>query len=202
MSKIKICGLFREIDIEYVNNAKPDFAGFIINFPKSHRSINVDTAKFLISQLDKNIKSVCVFVNEPIEYIKKFTGICDIIQLHGNEDNEFIEKLREKMQNTEIWKAFKINNSNDLINAKNCTADVILLDNGYGTGEVFDWDIIESFDKKFILAGGISAKNIKTAINKFSPYAVDLSSSVEIEKKKNFEKIKEIIDIVRSSNYE
>ncbi len=202
MSKIKICGLFREIDIEYVNNAKPDFAGFIMDFPKSHRSINFSMAKYLISRLDKSIKSVCVFVDKPIEYIEKFAGTCDIIQLHGSEDDDYIEKLRKKMSNTEIWKAYKIENSNDLDKAKNSIADVVLLDNGYGTGEVFDWGIIESVDKKFILAGGISAENIKTAIDKFSPYAVDLSSSVETEKMKNPKKIKEIIDIVRSNSNE
>ncbi len=198
MSKIKICGLFREVDIEYVNTTKPDFAGFIIDFPKSHRSIDFDTAKFLISQLDKSIKSVCVFVNKPIEYIKKFAEICDVVQLHGSEDNDFIQNLREKMPNVTIWKAFKIRSSHDLDIAKSTIADMVLLDNGYGTGEVFDWGIIENFDKNFILAGGISIENIKTAIEKFNPYAVDLSSSVETEKVKNFEKIKDIVNTVRS----
>ncbi len=202
MSKIKICGLFREVDIEYVNVTKPDFAGFIIDFPKSHRSIDFYMAKKLISQLDKSIKSVCVFVDKPIEYIVEFAEFCDIIQLHGSEDNDFIKCLREKIPDTEIWKSFKIRDVSDLEQAKNSIADMVLLDNGYGTGEVFDWGIIENFDKMFVLAGGISAENIGTAINKFNPYAVDLSSSVETEKIKNLAKIKEIIDIVRSGKDE
>ncbi len=202
MSKIKVCGLFRELDIEYVNSTKPDFAGFIIDFPKSHRSISFEMAKHLISRLDKDIKSVCVFVNKPIEYIEKFTGVCDIIQFHGDEDNEFIENLREKIPNIEIWKAFRINAASDADEARNSLGDMVLLDNGYGTGESFDWEIIEDFDKKFILAGGISAENIQAAIKKFNPYAVDLSSSVETEKIKDLSKIKEVIDIVRRSDDE
>ncbi len=198
MSKIKICGLFREIDIKYINETKPDFAGFIIDFPKSHRSINYDMAKNLISQLDKNIKSVCVFVDMPIEHIEKFAKICDIIQLHGSEDNDFIDKLRKKLPDTEIWKAFKIKKSEDLNKAKASTADIILLDNGYGTGEVFDWGIINEINRDFILAGGINAENANEAIEKFMPYSIDLSSSVESEKVKDFTKIKNIIDIVRS----
>ncbi len=198
MSKIKICGLFREIDIQYVNETKPDFAGFIMDFPKSHRSIDYNTAKTLISQLNSSIKSVCVFVNKPIEYIETFTGICDVVQLHGTEDHDFIHHLRAKMPDVEIWKAFKIKCLADLKNAKACTADMVLLDNGMGTGEVFDWSLIENFDKNFILAGGLTAENLKNAIDQFNPYAVDLSSSVETEKYKDYEKIKEIISIARS----
>ncbi len=198
MSKIKICGLFREIDIQYVNQTKPDFAGFIIDFAKSHRSIDFVMAKHLIFKLDKRIKSVCVFVNKPIEYIEKFAEICDIIQLHGNEENDFIENLRKKVPNSEIWKAYKITNSNDLDKAQNSLADMILLDNGYGTGEVFDWNIIKEINRDFILAGGICAENVSEAIEKFNPYSVDLSSSVETEKVKDFTKIRKITDIVRS----
>ncbi len=198
MSKIKICGLFRPEDIGYVNDAKPDFAGFIMDFPKSHRSIDFSLAKNLIFSLDKDIKPVCVVVNKPIDYIIKLSEICDIIQLHGDETNEFISEIKLKMPNTQIWKAFKITCRDDFIKAQNSIADRVLLDNGYGTGEVFDWNMIEKFNEDFILAGGLNCENIKSAIEKFKPYALDLSSSVETDKIKDFNKIKLITDIVRS----
>ncbi len=202
MSKVKICGLFREIDIEYVNDCKPDFAGFIVDFPKSHRNIDLKNAKNLITKLDKKIKSVCVIVDNEIEDAIKIANICDVIQLHGNEDEEYIKTLRNKISNTQIWKAFKIRSKSDLIIAQKSSADMILLDNGYGTGEVFDWSIIEKINRNFILAGGLNSQNISGAIEQLKPYCVDLSSSVETEKKKDFKKIKEIIDIVRSDKNE
>ena len=198
MSKIKICGLFREEDIKYANDTKPDFVGFIMDFPKSHRSIDIIKAKNLIKKLDKDIKSVCVVVNKEIEYIQKLAEICDVIQLHGNENDDYVKILKSKIPNKQIWKAFKIRDKNDLIVALKSSADLILLDNGYGTGEVFDWSIIENIDREFILAGGINVENAKTAIEQFKPYSIDLSSSVETEKKKDLKKIKEIIAIVRS----
>ncbi len=198
MTKVKICGLFREIDIDYINKAKPDYAGFIINFPKSHRSIDINEAKNLIKKLDKNIKSVCVFVNMPIDYVMQFNNICDIIQLHGQEDNEYIEKLRKESKNKEIWQAFKIRDNNDIKKAQRSNADIILLDNGYGTGEQFNWDIIKDMKRDFILAGGINIENVQKAIKEFKPYALDISSSVETQKLKDFEKIDAIIKKVKS----
>ena len=202
MSKIKICGLFREEDIKYVNDTKPDFAGFIVDFPKSHRNLEFENAKNLISKLDKSIKSVCVTVDKEPSYIEKLSEICDIIQLHGNENEEYIKILRNKIPNTQIWKAFKIRDKNNLIDALKSSADLILLDNGYGTGEIFDWSIIEKINRNFILAGGINSENIKIAMDKFNPYIIDLSSSVETNKIKDLKKIKEIIDIVRSGDDE
>ncbi len=200
MTKVKICGLFRDEDINYVNETLPNYAGFIIDFEKSHRSIDYEKAKKLISQLDTNIKSVCVFVNKPIDYILKFKGICDIVQLHGNEDNDYIAELKKQMPNTEIWQAFKITNAESLKKAKSSNADMILLDNGYGTGNTFDWTLIDNFDRDFILAGGINATNLEFAIDKFMPFALDISSGAESDKLKNFDKIAKIINITRRIN--
>lgn len=100
MTKIKICGLKRELDIEYVNEFLPEFAGFIF-YPKSKRYVDFEKAKSLKSKLDKNIKAVGVFVNEDIEKILFLceNDIIDIIQLHGNEDKEYIKKLKKKQKN-------------------------------------------------------------------------------------------------------
>ncbi len=198
MTKVKICGLFRECDIYYVNEVIPDYAGFIIDFPKSHRSVDLQTAKKLISMLDKNIKSVCVFVNKPIEYILNFADFTDVIQLHGEETDEFISEIRETMPEKEIWKADKIRTLVDLELAEGSAADRVLLDNGYGTGETFDWNIISDFKREFILAGGLHEGNVREAIEQFAPYALDISSGVESEKLKDPKKIRECVNIIRN----
>ncbi len=197
MAKIKICGLFREEDIEYVNICKPDFAGFIINFPKSHRSIDIQMAKSLIAKLDSNIQSVCVFVNAPIENVFECAQFCNSIQLHGNEDNDYISSIRQKSPNTKIFRAFKIMSANDIEIANKSNADIVILDNGYGTGKVFDWSLISEMQKDFMLAGGIDSRNIIEAIEQFNPYGIDLSSSVETEKVKDFEKIKKLMEVIK-----
>lgn len=197
MAKIKICGLFRDCDIECVNEYKPDFAGFIIDFPKSHRSISVDRAKELIAKLDECIKSVCVFVNAPLETVLECATFCDCVQLHGDEDTDFIETIRNKSPNTCIIKSFNIKNENDIESAKKSNADLIILDNGYGTGEQFDWSLICDIGRDFMIAGGIDSRTIQDVIERFNPYGVDLSSGVETEKVKDCEKIKKIMEVVR-----
>ncbi len=100
------------------------------------------------AQRGKGIKSVFVFVNKPIEFIEKTAYLCDIIQLHGDEDDNFILQLQKKFPQKKIWKVFKIKDKDDLEIAKKTPADMVLLDNGYGTGEVFDWRIIGDFDRE------------------------------------------------------
>lgn len=196
-TKIKICGLFRDIDIDYVNQTKPDYIGFIIGFPKSHRNIsNNQVAEFKL-KLDSKIKSVGVFVNATFEEILEVEQYLDVIQLHGNEDNEYIQKLREKIPNKEVWKAFKIKSKEDLITSQNSQADKIVLDNGYGTGECFDWNLLGEFNKDYILAGGINPENIRQAIDSFHPDIIDISSGVETDKLKDLNKIKQIIKEIR-----
>ncbi len=190
MTKIKICGLFRECDIDYVNEARPDYAGFILNYPKSHRNVPPGTAQELRSKLLPEIKAVGVFVNQPEETVIKtaqFVGL-DIIQLHGNEDNDYIDRLKERI-NIPIWKAFKVKTEAALTEALQSAADEIILDNGYGTGESFDWSMVKSFNRPFILAGGLTSENIPEAIRTLKPFALDISSGVETQKVKDPDKI-------------
>ena len=63
--KIKLCGMFRDCDIDYANEARPDYIGFILGFPKSHRNIDMETARRLRSRLSPEIKAVGVFVDSP-----------------------------------------------------------------------------------------------------------------------------------------
>lgn len=191
MTKIKICGLYRAIDIVYANLAMPDFIGFIIDYPKSHRSITKEQALDFKKMLNPKIKVVGVFVDEKVEVIQEICEekIIDIVQLHGNENEEYIEKLRMCIPNIEIWKAFQVHSLEDVVHAEKSSANRVLFDSGYGTGELFDWSIISSFTKPIILAGGLTPALIPKAVSLLHPWAVDISSGVESEGRKDKEKI-------------
>jgi len=198
ITKVKICGLFRECDIDYVNRYKPDFAGFIF-WPKSHRYVTDEKAAALRQKLDKDIKAVGVFVDESRERIADIAnkGIIDIIQLHGNETDEDIRYLKAAT-GKQVIKAVKIKDGSEIAAWDDSSADYLLLDSGMGTGKPFDWNTVGKRPKKeFFLAGGLGAENIQEAIKLFSPFAVDLSSSVETDKVKDAEKIKTVIERVR-----
>lgn len=199
MTKIKICGLFREQDIEYVNEALPDYAGFILHFPKSHRNIDLGKAKALRDRLAPEIRSVCVFVDQPLETVIRSAEYIqpDILQLHGSESNRYIEELKEKTGLT-VWKAFRVRNSASMTEALESSADLVLLDNGYGTGEVFDWSRAESFRRPFILAGGLTPENIPDAVLRLRPTAVDISSGVETNRQKDRDKVLAAVRAARS----
>ncbi len=198
MTKIKICGLMHECDIEYVNHFKPDYIGFILA-KGFRRSIDFERAKKLKEKLDPDIKAVGVFVNDSIEDIDYYVknNIIDVIQLHGSEDNAFIEKLK-KLTNKTIIKAFRINQAQDITTANDSKADEVLLDSGTGTGKSFNWELLKSINRRYFLAGGIGIDNVRQAVKDFSPYCVDVSSKVETDGVKDKEKIKQFIDTVRS----
>jgi phosphoribosylanthranilate isomerase len=190
MAKIKICGLRRKVDIDYVNELKPDYIGFILT-EGFRRSIDISTAKLLKSNLDKDIKAVGVFVNDDIIKINDIVaqGIIDIVQLHGSEDADYCSKI-----NAPVIKYFKPDMFDDI---ENYNTDFYLFDNGTGTGKSFDWSVLPKTNKPFFLAGGIDKDNIKKAINEIKPYCIDLSSSVETDGYKDYNKIKEIMEIMK-----
>lgn len=198
--KVKICGLYREEDIEAVNEAMPDYIGFIIGFEKSHRNVTKEQVRAFKGKLDPKIKAVGVFVNPTIEDILAIEDVLDVIQLHGGEDNRYIMDLRKVLPEKEIWKAFKIRGIMDLDVVADSIADNVVLDNGYGTGETFDWtllDIVARWERPFIIAGGITASNIREAVERFHPFALDISSGVETDRQKDREKIKEAVQLAR-----
>jgi phosphoribosylanthranilate isomerase len=205
MTKIKICGLKRIEDIEYVNELLPDYAGFV--FAESSRCISLQEARKLISLLDKKIKTVGVFKDEDIEKVKYAAEYLklDVIQLHGSEDADYIKKLSDY----KVWKAVGVDPKaaclDESINSLDeYEIDGILLDSSVGgvkggTGTSFQWDIINSLDlrKKLILAGGLTPEKVEDAVRKVKPYAVDVSSGVEENGVKNYNKIKKFIEKVR-----
>lgn len=199
MTKIKICGIKNFQDIEYVNTARPDYIGFV--FAKSKRQVDFSKAHMLKKELHNDIKSVGVFVNENIDFIKKLCdyGIIDYIQLHGDEGIDFIKSLKLTTDKP-IIKAVRIK---DKINCIYNDADYFLFDtyrNGVygGTGEKFDWNIIKDFDKPFFLAGGLNEYNIIEAIDIVHPYCLDVSSGVETDGIKDRQKIINIVNLIRS----
>lgn len=189
MTKIKFCGLKRIEDIKYANDLKPDFIGFVFA-PKSKRFVDADTAKELKNLLDTEIKAVGVFVDEDINVVTKFLkdGIIDIAQLHGSEDEEYIKSLRA-ICDKPIIKAFTIVSKDDIKKANESTADYILLDSGKGSGITFDWDLIKEVNRPYFLAGGLDCDNVENALSSLAPYAVDVSSGIETDGFKDFDKM-------------
>lgn len=201
MTKIKICGLSRPQDIQFVNEARPDWCGFIINFPKSHRNVTPDQVRSLRAELHPDILPVGVFVDQPLEEIAALLkdGTLAVAQLHGQETPEDIAALRALAPGCQIWKAFKIRSAADLAAALASPADLVLLDNGQGTGQTFDWSLVQGVDRPFLLAGGLTPENIPQAIQAVHPYGLDLSSGVETEKKKDREKILAAVAAARNT---
>lgn len=197
-TKIKICGLKRPEDIAYVNEAKPDYCGFIIEFPKSSRNVTGDQVRILIAELDKNIIPVGVFVNAAPERVEELLldGTIRIAQLHGQEDDDYIRRI-QKNTGSQVIKAFSVKTAQDIELALKSPADYILLDQGGGgTGQTFDWSLIPEIKRPFFLAGGLRPDNLEQAVDMIRPYAVDLSSSVETDGVKDRSKILEAVNLV------
>ena len=197
-TKIKICGLKCPEDIAYVNEAKPDYCGFIIEFPKSSRNVTGDQVRILIAELDKNIIPVGVFVNAAPERVEELLldGTIRIAQLHGQEDDDYIRRI-QKNTGSQVIKAFSVKTAQDIELALKSPADYILLDQGGGgTGQTFDWSLIPEIKRPFFLAGGLGPDNLEQAVDMIRPYAVDLSSSVETDGVKDRSKILEAVSLV------
>ena len=180
--KLKICGI-RDIDIlKYTCDIGVDFAGFIM-VDDSPRKISNDFISSLKNFDFQNTLPVFVFVNPSIDEVKKITTIIQnpILQFHGDETEDFCKQF-----NLPFWKTIRVQNSQSLELLKDySSADAFLfetyVDDSYGgTGKVFDWNLLKntSLDKNYVLAGGISSKNIKEAIS-LNPWCIDVNSGVE-----------------------
>ena len=222
--KVKMCGISKVETIPAVVDAKPDYMGLV--FTPSKRQVTVDQAKTLVEELHKqyanrynrdaeqysnqtlihqeSIKTVGVFVNETVENLLKIAEEVklDVIQLHGDEDEAFIQTLKEQ-SNVEVWKAVQVRSAADAEAWIDSSADMLLFDAYHkdergGTGEVFDWSSLDEFERPFMLAGGINSTNVARAIRTVRPYGIDISSGIETEGVKDDEKIKAFTNIVRT----
>ena len=202
MTKVKICGLKNPTDIKCINTLSPDFAGFVMFFEKSHRNISVQTAQELLALLDKNIKSVAVTVSPTEEQLEQIYNLgFDYVQIHGNITDEVLKNSK-----TPIIRAINVSGTDsltDLDNYKNVKG--ILFDSAVpGSGKSFDWSMLEKLPKNqkmLFLAGGLTADNVAAAICQVHPYAVDVSSGVELSDKsgKDFELVRTFIENARNS---
>ncbi len=216
--KVKMCGISKVETIPAVVEAKPDYMGLV--FAPSKRQVTVDQAKILVEELhrgyakkydsdtehDKNgtIKTVGVFVNETVENLVTIANEAnlDAVQLHGDEDEAFIQSLKERT-NVEVWKAIQIRTAADTEKWIDSSADMLLFDAYHkdergGTGEVFDWSSLDAFERPFMLAGGIDSTNVARAIRTVRPYGIDISSGIETNGVKDDEKITAFTKIVKS----
>ena len=216
--KVKMCGISKVEIIPAVVEAKPDYMGLV--FAPSKRQVTVDQAKTLVEELhrgyaqkygsdtehDKNdtIKTVGVFVNETVDNLVTIANEAnlDAVQLHGDEDETFIQSLKERT-NVEVWKAIQIRTAADTEKWIDSSADMLLFDAYHkdergGTGEVFDWSSLDAFERPFMLAGGIDSTNVARAIRTVRPYGIDISSGIETNGMKDDKKITAFTKIVKS----
>ena len=209
--KVKMCGISKVETIPAIVDAKPYYMGLV--FAPSKRQVTVEQAKTLVEELHKQyavwynsetIKTVGVFVNETVENLLKIAEEVklDVIQLHGDEDESFIQILKEQ-SNVEVWKAVQVRNAADAEKWIDSSADMLLFDAYHkdergGTGEVFDWSSLDEFERPFMLAGGIDSTNVARAIRTVRPYGLDISSGIETNGVKDDEKIKAFTNIVRT----
>ena len=209
--KVKMCGISKVETIPAVVEAKPDYMGLV--FAPSKRQVTVEQAKILIEELHKQcinhydtkvVKTVGVFVNETLDNLVRIadTANLDAVQLHGDEDEAFIQSLKERT-NVEIWKAVQIRSAADVEKWIDSSADILLFDAYHkdergGTGEVFDWSSLDAFERPFMLAGGIDSTNVARAIRTVRSYGIDISSGIETNGVKDDEKITAFTKIVKS----
>ncbi|KOF56849.1 N-(5'-phosphoribosyl)anthranilate isomerase [Clostridium sp. DMHC 10] len=203
MIKVKICGIKRQEDVEFVNKYMPDYVGFV--FANSKRKVTMESAKLLSLNLNTGIRKVGVFVNEEYKIVKNIAEALklDILQFHGSEGNKYINQFN----NYEVWKAFSLTSKNDIKLIKECCADAFLIDSKDGnktggTGKVFDWNLLKAakdyIEKPIIAAGGLNENNVEMCIKELNPFGVDVSSGVETEGFKDEAKIRKFIMKVRN----
>lgn len=197
MTKVKFCGLRRPTDVSAARDLGADYAGFILS-EGFKRTIGLGTFCELKGYLTgSETKIVGVFVDEPLEGILDiYAGMLDMIQLHGSEDEDYIRTLKMRTDKPVI-KAFKIESEEDVRRACESSADYILLDSGTGTGKTFDHSLIKDIDRPYFLAGGLTPDNVREAVDTLHPFAVDASSGIESNSKKDKTKMADFIAAVR-----
>lgn len=204
-TRVKICGITSLADALIAVDAGVDALGFVFA-EKSPRNISFAQAQEIIQQLPPFVTTVALFVNAPAEQVQQLIeqAKIDTIQFHGDEPAEFCQQFTRP-----YYKAIRMHPDLDLHSEieKYASASAVLLDAYHsdkagGTGEVFDWERIpNNIDMPVILAGGLKPANAKEAALAVQPYALDVSSGVEVSPgKKSSEKIYDFIKAVSEAD--
>lgn len=206
MPKVKICGITDEKQAREISLAGADYIGVVL-FPKSPRFVNLQKVKEIKSSISNTTKLVAVVVNPDIKLCKELLEIVDLIQFHGEEDIEFIELFPKD----KVIKAFRIKDEKDLEKLKPfMEKDYLILIDAYkegeygGTGSSINMEIIKrvcDLYDKVIVAGGLSAENVREIIKSAKPFGVDASSKLEIKPGiKDMDKVREFIKAVKDES--
>lgn len=200
MTRIKLCGLSRPCDIEAANRLRPEYVGFVFA-RKSKRYVTPETATELRRLLDDGTRAVGVFVREDPALVARLLneGVIDLAQLHGGEDQAYIDRLRAYTDRP-IIQAFCVQCERDVIAAQQSSAEYVLLDSGAGTGRAFDWGLIRTIRRPYFLAGGLGVENVGQAVRLLRPFAVDVSSGIETRGKKDERKMAAFVAAVRKED--
>lgn len=203
-TRIKLCGMSRDEDIDAVIAAAPDMVGFIVDFPRSHRSVTPERAVELACRLEgTGIARVAVFVDADPEDVVNIALAADFeyVQLHGHEDAAYVEDLRGQLGadggHAKVIQAFRVTSAADVAAAEKSPADLVLLDAGQGSGEAFDWSLSAGAARPFLLAGGLTPDNVAAAVAAVHPWGVDMSSGIETNKVKDAEKMARAVAAIR-----
>jgi len=215
MTKIKICGITNKTDTINASKLDVDMLGFVF-YKKSKRYVEPKVVRDIVNELPPFIAKVGVFVDEDKNEVSEIAQECslDMLQFHGDEtpgycDNFSATKIGGSAFGGKdfykIIKAFRIKDKNSLKGINDYNVDFYMLDaysagSAGGTGKKFDWKIISGFEflKPVILSGGLTPANVKQAIDKVSPYGVDVSSGIEKSPgKKDLNLMKKFVEKVR-----
>lgn len=195
--KLKLCGLTRAEDVACVNTYRPEYVGFV--FAQSRRKVSAQTAAVLKEALHQEILAVGVFADEKPEHIIRLlgNGVIDIAQLHGKETEEEIRYLKQET-GRQIWKAVRADTRKNVENWLDSQADCLVFDSGGGSGQLFDWGILNGISRPFFLAGGIRYDILEEAARLVTPFGIDISSGAETDGCKDPHKIKAIVEKMKT----
>ena len=198
MTRIKLCGMRRAEDIAAANELKPDYVGFVFA-EKSRRFVDAETAAALKRLLCPGIRAVGVFVDEDTDEVARLLneGVIDLAQLHGQEDEKYIARLRQ-LTDRPIIRAFRVVSRDDVRKAEISPADLVLLDAGAGGGTAFDWGLLRGMRRPFFLAGGQDPENVGQAVDDIRPFGVDVSSGIETDGAKDPIKMRAFVAAVKA----
>ena len=184
-TRVKICGITRRQDAEFAAEMAADAIGLVF-YHASPRAVSIAQARQIVAGLSPFVSVVALFVDADVAEVQQCLDALpiDVLQFHGDESPDYCEQFDKP-----YLKAIRMREGVELvaIAEQYASACALLLDSYQagvpgGTGQVFDWSMIEAIDKPIILAGGLNVDNVASAIQQVKPYAVDVSGGVEMSK--------------------